>query len=292
MVRERVSREDIVASIPAYAEGSKVAVQRKVERDLDHLRGCGYPIATDSANRYFYDRGAPLLANVSALDVGLLRSILTGIRSSGPLLNAANSGLNKVLAFSPAESAELKYLQANIPAGDSALFLARAIQNRQRVSFHYESTSRAGSRTYELEPAALAEHFDAYFVSGPGREHTGAHMSWRTFRTTRIDESSLHVTGPATSAVAEPTESVFSYTDVILAIRPGCAGPLVGRGHGVQPPDGAGWPHYLYRELSRNQLFETLATYGKDVRIVAPEAAVTEWNARLHHLASLGGHHG
>lgn len=272
-----VSRELIVRSLPAYREGSPMAILRKIERDLMYLRRSGYPIATDSENRYFYDRSAPLLASVSALDVGLLRSLIAGIRTRGPLVNAASSGMSKLLAASPAQQTGQKYLQANIPQGDSALFLARAMQNRKRVQFNYGSSGRS----YLLEPAALEEHFDVYFVSGQAR---GTEWSWRTFRATRIIEDSLMVVGPAELDAAAPeSDSFFSYSDVVIAIRPGHAAPLASRG--ILKND----DEYYFRELSRNRLFEALATYGADVRLLGPEPAVKDWQARLAHL---GGIHG
>ena len=285
IVRGAVAREDIVASLPAYAQGSAIAIQRKIERDLDYLRGCGYPIATDSANRYLYDRNVPLLANVSALDVGLLRSVLTEVRTRGPLFSAASTGLSKLLASSPAQIEETKYLQANIPAGDSALFLARAIQHHRRVQFDYQSSHHEGVRTYLLEPVALEEQYDVYFVSGPAG--AAGQWSWRTFRTTRIVQETLRVVGNAEQdRTAPPDQSYFSYSDVVLEIRPGCAAPLVSRG---RPLNGN---EYLYREVKRNTLFEALATYGADVRLLAPIEAVKDWRARLAHLRSLGGGRG
>ncbi len=285
IVRGAVAREDIVASLPAYAQGSAISIQRKIERDLDYLRGCGYPIATDSANRYFYDRNAPLLANVNALDVGLLRSVLTEVRTRGPLFNAASTGLSKLLASSPAQIEETKYLQANIPAGDSALFLARAIQHHRRVQFDYQSSHHEGVRIYLLEPVALEEQYEVYFVSGPASA-TGQ-WSWRTFRTTRIVQGTLRVVGNAEQdRTALPDRSYFSYSDVVLEIRPGCAAPLVSRGRHMNGNE------YLYREVNRNALFEALATYGADVQLLAPIEAVKDWRARLAHLRSLGGVHG
>ena len=285
IVRGAVAREDIVASLPAYAQGSAISIQRKIERDLDYLRGCGYPIATDSANRYFYDRNAPLLANVNALDVGLLRSVLTEVRTRGPLFNAASTGLSKLLASSPAQIEETKYLQANIPAGDSALFLARAIQHHRRVQFDYQSSHHEGVRIYLLEPVALEEQYDVYFVSGPASA-TGQ-WSWRTFRTTRIVQGTLRVVGNAEQdRTALPDRSYFSYSDVVLEIRPGCAAPLVSRGRHMNGNE------YLYREVNRNALFEALATYGADVQLLAPIEAVKDWRARLAHLRSLGGGRG
>lgn len=288
-----VTREDIVASIPAYQGGNATGTKRKIERDLDSLRGAGYPITSDAQYRYSYNQAAPLLAQVNALDVGLLRSLLSGVHTRGPLFSAASAGLHKLLASSSAQSPEAKYVQANIPEGDSALPLARAIQNGQRISFEYESASHAGSRTYELEPTELAEHFDTYFVSGQARR-VGPAGAWgrRTFRATRIAEGSLHTVGAATQPrQSEPAESVFTFAEVLLAIRPGCALPLASRGEPVDGPDGE-WPRYRFRSMSRNYLFETLATYGLDVRLLGPTVAADEWTSRLNHLAQLGGNRG
>ena len=132
---------------------------------------------------------------------------------------------------------------------------------------------------------ALEEQYDVYFVSGPASA-TGQ-WSWRTFRTTRIVQGTLRVVGNAEQdRTALPDRSYFSYSDVVLEIRPGCAAPLVSRGRHMNGNE------YLYREVNRNALFEALATYGADVQLLAPIKAVKDWRARLAHLRSLGGVHG
>ncbi|MFT0847144.1 WYL domain-containing protein [Actinomycetaceae bacterium L2_0104] len=296
MSRHGVSKSDIRGQLPVYGGRTDAAFERLLERDLDSLRRAGYPLVSGDDHTYHLDRNAGLHPNVSALDISLLRALLAGVTTRGPLYLAANNGLHKLLATSPSQQGRTQFLQANIPAGDEALRLARALQNRQRVRFEYRGTTNTGPTAYLLEPCQLEEHFDVYYVSGPakrlGESHRGGRWEERrTFRTTRIVAGSLSVVASAQRPrPKEQTRSVFTVDEAMLAIRPGCALPLVARGAPCESCPGApeGWECFRYRHVNRQKLFEELATYGLDVRLLGDEALVTEWRMRLRHLASLG----
>ncbi|MFT3942563.1 MAG: WYL domain-containing protein [Ancrocorticia sp.] len=296
--RNAVTKHDIRRLLPAYGDRSDAAFERLLERDLDTLRRAGYPIDATADYTYRYDRTAGLAVNVSALDISLLRALLSGVTTRGPLYLAANNGLHKLLATSNSLQDRASYLTANIPAGEEALRLARALQHRQQVRFEYSGASAAGVSEYLLEPSELEEHFDVYYVSGPARRLSGPKGPgrWeerRTFRATRIVPGSFAVVGPAQRPQPAPgSASIFTAEQAIVAIRPGAALPLAMRGEliddGVTSPVPDGWQVFRYRHVDQQRLFEELASYGLDVRLLGDDELVRQWRARLRHLAGLG----
>lgn len=290
-----VSKADVQRLLPAYGGRNPVAFERLLERDLENLRKAGYPIVSDETHRYHFDRAAGLRPNVSALDVSLLRALLAGVTTRGPLYLAANNGLHKLLATSAGAAEQAQFLQASIPAGDEALRLARALQNGQQVRLSYRSTTGSGLSEYLLEPSELEEHFDVYYVSGPARRLSGPHGEgpWeerRTFRTTRIEPGTLAVVGESTHLHStRGKDTVFTAEDAVLAVRPGAALPLASRGEPCASVAGApdGWQCLRYRHIDRQRLFEELAAYGLDVRLLGDDALVAQWRQRVTHLARI-----
>ena len=302
--RSTVTKHDVRHLLPAYGNRSDIAFEKLLERDLDTLRRAGYPIDVTTDYTYRYDRTTGLAINVSALDISLLRALLSGVTTRGPLYLAANNGLHKLLATSNSLQDRASYLTANIPAGEEALRLARALQHRQQVRFAYSGASAAGVSEYVLEPSELEEHFDVYYVSGPAKRLSGPKGSghWeerRTFRATRIVPGSFATVGPAERPrPVAGSASVFTAEEATIAIRPGAALPLALRGDPVAPDifndDGVtsrvpdGWQVFRYRHVDQQRLFEDLAGYGLDVRLLGDDELVRKWRARLRHLAGLG----
>ncbi len=303
--RSAVTKHDVRQLLPAYADRNDAAFERLLERDLENLRRAGYPIIVSDDYTYRYDRTAGLAVNVSALDISLLRALLSGVTTRGPLYLAANNGLHKLLATSNSLQDRASYLTANIPAGEEALRLARALQYHQQVRFAYSGTSAAGVSEYLLEPSELEEHFDVYYVSGAAKRLSGPKGPgrWeqrRTFRATRIVPGSLSTVGPAERPrPATGSASVFTAEEALVAIRPGTALPLAMRGEQVEPrdvldDDGVApripddWPMFRFLHVDQQRLFEELAGYGLDVRLLGDDELVHQWQARLRHLAGLG----
>ncbi len=118
---------------------------------------------------YRYDRTAGLAVNVSALDISLLRALLSGVTTRGPLYLAANNGLHKLLATSNS-------LQDRASRTSPRILQRGEKRYVWRVPFSI--TSRSDSPTpvhrrqvseYLLEPSELEEHFDVYYVSGAAK---------------------------------------------------------------------------------------------------------------------------
>lgn len=275
--------------IPAYgAYSSHDSFQRVFERDISALRAAGYPIAVDEEGVYRYDRSAPIIAPLSALDVGLVRSFLAGLGKGGGLVGAAHSGMSKILATSEADRAAPRYLRASVPSGEDVVPIARALQYRRRISFAYEGRGPEPSR-YQLEPHSLAQHFDAFYVTGAARAEESAAWVTKTFRISRIISGSLSVDGPATEPASADPADAFTPVRAVLAVRPGAAAPLLAQGRKASwSAQKDGWDVIEIGPVNRQRIFDILLSYGKDVRLLADESLLREWRERLRHLVDLG----
>ena len=188
-----VTRAQARADIPAYADyDSTAAFRRTFERDIAVLRQAGYPIAVED-DSYRIAEEAPIIAPLTALDVGLVRSLLTGLGRGGSLRSAAHTGMAKILATTASKQPAPRFVHAAVPSGDAVVPIARALQYRRRVSFAYRGTRR---RDYVLEPARLFVQRGAFYASGQARGDDGE-WGYRTFRVSRVVPGSLRV-GPAT----------------------------------------------------------------------------------------------
>ena len=277
-----------------YAGLSELTSDRYIVRDIKDLRRAGYPIVTDGS-AYVYDRSAPLVATVSQLDLGLLKAALGAMSNSDERMFTVRNGLQKLLATSQASQASqtsVRYLQAAIPAGDCVAVVARAIQDSRVLSFQYPDGDSSGYATYEVEPVELSEHFDAFYVSGNSSKNKGAWFE-RTFRISRIQEGSLEAGDPfirQPDLTASTPNNAFSVARAVVAIRPGTSAPFARRGQTCDELPGTpeGWQCYEFVNMDRNRLAECLMTYGVDVKLVGDDELVSQWRARLAHLAGLG----
>ena len=137
-----VTRAQARADIPAYADyDSTAAFRRTFERDIAVLRQAGYPIAVED-DSYRIAEEAPIIAPLTALDVGLVRSLLTGLGRGGSLRSAAHTGMAKILATTASKQPAPRFVHAAVPSGDAVVPIARALQYRRRVSFAYRGTRR------------------------------------------------------------------------------------------------------------------------------------------------------
>ncbi|MCF2706421.1 WYL domain-containing protein [Arcanobacterium haemolyticum] len=281
-----ISRDKLRTTLPVYEGMSERAFARSLDRDLEALRFSGYPIVYDADRGYHVDRSSSFHAHVSNVDVGLLRAAVAGVVDDVRGFSV-RTGLNKLLATSDSSKAK-GIVRASIPEGDEAVPLARAIQLSVSVTFTYG----AREREYELRPTRLEVHYGAFYVVGFARrlDASRGRFEHRTFRVSRMALGSLRF-GLPWSADGEAPEDpgVFSFSDVIVAVRPGCAAPMIGRGESTKAQADAptGWECIRFDHAERHRLFEDLFTYGRDVRLIADETACSAWDSRLSHISAL-----
>ncbi|MGY0234417.1 helix-turn-helix transcriptional regulator [Longispora urticae] len=203
---------------------------RTVRRDVDRLRGLGYPVEATlgAAGGYRLVAGAampPLLLDdeeAVAMVIGLraaARQPVTGIgeasvRALGKLQQVLPARLRRRAAALTAATAPAPgWGQSTVDPKDLTV-LAAAIATHERVTFHY--TSPTGTRSRRLaEPAGLVvvgRHW--YLVAYDNDRH-----AWRTFRADRLGrpESTGARFAPRTLPAPDPATYV---TDTLYESAP------------------------------------------------------------------------
>ncbi len=184
---------------------------RTVRRDVDRLRGLGYPVesVTGAAGGYRLRAGAampPLLLDdeeAIAIAVGLstaARASVTGIEE------ASVRALVKLEQVLPAHRRRrvraLQSASSSVPAGGPTVdpecltVLAAACRDTQRVRFAYRSRDGEDTRR-EVEPDALVNVGRRWYLVAWDRDRE----DWRTFRVDRMR-------APATTGVRFPPRSL------------------------------------------------------------------------------------
>ncbi|HWT24444.1 MAG TPA: YafY family protein [Solirubrobacteraceae bacterium] len=184
---------------------------RTVRRDVDRLRGLGYPVEslTGPAGGYRLRAGTampPLLLDdeeAIAIAVGLrtaARASVTGIEETSV---RALVKLEQVLpAHLRRRVSALQSATMTVPAGGPTIdpqcltVLAAACRDRERVRFAYQGRDGAASRR-EAEPHSLVNVGRRWYLVA----WDCARADWRTFRVDRLD-------GPATTGVRFPAREL------------------------------------------------------------------------------------
>lgn len=281
-----ISRETVGREVPAYSNcASAGAFQRMFERDVSDLRDAGYPIIAEAAG-YFLRPASRVEMEVSALDAGLIRSLLSALPSGDARAKTAGNGLLKLLsdARDDRPQAQRASVIASIPTGTEVIGVAQALGESRRVAFDYQRGPDT-VKHYQAEPWALFHHFGAFYFSGWAR--SGQTWGERTFRLDRIIDGSLTL-GEEASHAREQGDSSTAFTSdyVVLSIADGEAEPLRTRGEKLASTE-PGFAFYEYRDYPKNRLFEDLCLYGSSVRIAAPAELRAEWEARVAHLGAV-----
>ncbi|GAA3388224.1 helix-turn-helix transcriptional regulator [Cryptosporangium minutisporangium] len=174
---------------------------RTLRRDVDRLRGYGYPVETQPGPGGYYRLSAgsampPLLledAEAIATLLGLALLASTGMASEGSIGDAATRAYGKVDQYLPKRlRARAAAVRASVEAGqvhapstgvDTMSALADAIHRRHVVTFDYVGAS--GSTTERrVEPHRQIHHsLRWYLLAWDVDKH-----DWRVFRTDRITD--------------------------------------------------------------------------------------------------------
>jgi predicted DNA-binding transcriptional regulator YafY len=194
---------------------------RTIRRDVERLRGLGYPVEslTGPAGGYRLRAGAampPLLLDEDeaiAIAVGLrtaARASVTGIEET------AIRALVKLEQVLPAHLrrrvAALGAATVSPPPGGPTVdpqqltTIGAACRDRERLRFHYESRDGAASRR-EVEPHALVNRGRRWYLVAwdRGRE------DWRTFRVDRLRRAAA--TGARFTPRALPAKDPAAYVE-------------------------------------------------------------------------------
>lgn len=282
-----LTKETILSSVAGYREqweagASKDALEKMFERDKENLRGLGVPIETigDRADpedlreaRYRVptaEYALPDDISFSPAEVALL-NIAGSVWGSESLSVDARSGLRKIRALGiPVDEPIIGYAP-RIRARDAAFpALQRAIEQCRVVTFSYLRPGDARSRERRIRPLALLEYEARWHVFGFDLTMDAE----RTFLLSRIvgdvtvtrerfDEA-LRV-GAGERALAG-LEAVARRQRALLEVHPGTEAALRLSRRAESAPQGIVVPY-----VDLHVFADELASYGPEVRVVAPD---------------------
>lgn len=282
-----LTKETILSSVTGYREqweagASKDALEKMFERDKENLRGLGVPIETigDRADpedlreaRYRVptaEYALPEDISFSPAEVALL-NIAGSVWGSESLSADARSGLRKIRALGiPVDEPIIGYAP-RIRARDAAFpALQRAIEQCRVVTFSYLRPGDARSRERRIRPLALLEYEARWHVFGFDLTMDAE----RTFLLSRIvgdvtvtrerfDEA-LRV-GAGERALAG-LEEVARRQRALLEVHPGTEAALRLSRRAESAPQGIVVPY-----VDLHVFADELASYGPEVRVVAPD---------------------
>lgn len=195
---------------------------RTLRRDVDRLRGHGYPVETRPGPGGHYRLAAgrtlpPLMLEddeAIAMLLGLASLSASGSAAAGSLDEAATRAYGKLEQFLPKRlrhriarlraSVETGAVTAPSTSAEHLGLLADAIGNRQVVAFDYERKDGAVAPR-RVEPQRQAHHLGRWYLLGwdLGRD------DWRVFRVDRI--GGLRVSTARFEPRPSPADSAIDY---------------------------------------------------------------------------------
>jgi predicted DNA-binding transcriptional regulator YafY len=207
---------------------------RTVRRDVEKLRGLGYPVnATPGvAGGYRLGRGAslpPLL-----LDDGEAVAVAVGLRTAagGSVTGIAETSLRALAKIEQLLPARLRHrvnavhsavvpLHARGPAiaADTLIALAAACRDHQRVGFDYSAAQRAGTNggntdtRRDAEPHRLVHTGRLWYLIAFDLDR----QDWRTFR---VDRMRLRTPAGPRFTPREPPEDLPGYVSQSVSTAP------------------------------------------------------------------------
>jgi proteasome accessory factor B len=296
-----LTKDTILGSVAGYREqresgASKDALEKMFERDKESLRGLGIPIETigdytdpDDLReaRYRVPRTEYALPEdivFSPAEVALL-NLAGGVWSQSSMSADARSGLRKIRALGISVDAPIVGYSPRVSLREPAFRpLQTAIEESRVVRFGYLKPGDPGPRRRHVQPLALVEYEGRWHVFADDLDAEAP----RTFLLSRIT-GDVDVTrtrfdparrDDAGARALAGLREVAGRQAADLQVDPGTEAELrLGR-RGTQ--DGR---RILVPYVDAHVLADELASYGPEVRVVAPEALRDEVIARLRATA-------
>jgi len=300
-----LTKETILGNVAGYREqreagASKDALEKMFERDKESLRGLGIPIETigDYADpddlreaRYRVPTAEYALPDdiaFSPAEVALL-NLAGGVWSQSSMSADARSGLRKIRALGIAVDAPIIGYSPRVSLREPAFRpLQTAIEQCRVVRFGYLKPGDPAPRRRHVQPLALVEYEARWHVLGDDLD-AGAE---RTFLLSRI-AGEVELTrarfpearreGAGERALAG-LRAVAARQSAELQVRPGTEAELRLSRRGTRDGQRLHVPY-----VDAHILADELASYGPEVRVVAPAALRDEVVGRLRAAAQRNG---
>ncbi|GAA1845277.1 helix-turn-helix transcriptional regulator [Microbacterium koreense] len=292
-----LTKDTILASVSGYREqseagASKDALEKMFERDKEALRKLGVPIETigdwadpDDLREARYrvpsaEYELPEDITFTPAELALL-TLAGGVWSENSLSADARSGVRKIRALGiPLEDPIIGFAPRLHARESSFVALQQAIEQSRVVRFSYLMPGRSQSRRRRLQPLALVEYEARWHVYGVDLDLEAD----RTFLLSRIvgevditrepfDES-LRV--GAGERALRGLDEVASRNFALVEVTPGTEAALRLARRGTPAGQGLRVPF-----VDAHVLADELASYGPEVRVVAPDDLREHVTARL-----------
>ncbi len=284
--QQGLTKDAILASVSGYREqvgagASKDALEKMFERDKESLRQLGVPIETigDHADpddlreaRYRVptsEYALPEDIEFTPAELALL-TLAGGVWESSSMSDDARSGLRKIRALGDTVDEQIIGYAPRLHARDAAFApLQRAIEQARVVTFPYLKPGEPAARHRRVRPLALVEY--------EGRWHV---LAWdldadaeRTFLLSRIAgpvETTRQSFDPALREGAGERAlaglaAVAARQEAHLEVHPGTEAALRLRRRARAAERGLAVPY-----VDAHVFAEELASYGPEVRVIAP----------------------
>lgn len=300
-----LTKDTILSSVAGYREqleagASKDALEKMFERDKENLRGLGVPIETignrtdpDDLREARYrvptaEYSLPEDITFSPAEVALL-NIAGGVWGSESLSADARSGLRKIRALGiPVDEPIIGYAPRIRVRDASFAQLQRAIEECRVVTFTYLRPGEAHPRERRIRPLALVEYEARWHVYGSDMNLDAD----RTFLLARIvgDVTPTRAKFPAElregagERALDGLRAVADRQRALLEVHPGTEAALRLARRAQEAPQGIVVPY-----VDLHVFADELASYGPEVRVVAPDALRAEVIRRLEATLELHG---
>lgn len=300
-----LTKDTILSSVAGYREqleagASKDALEKMFERDKESLRGLGVPIETignrtdpDDLREARYrvptaEYSLPDDISFSPAEVALL-NIAGSVWGSESLSADARSGLRKIRALGiPVDEPIIGYAPRIRVRDGSFPALQRAIEQSRVVTFTYLRPGEARPRERRIRPLALLEYEARWHVFGFDLNMDAD----RTFLLSRIvgDVVVTRAGFPAElregagERALEGLRRVADRQRALLEVHPGTEAALRLARRAEDAPQGIVVPY-----VDLHVFADELASYGPEVRVVAPDDLRAEVVRRLEATLRLHG---
>lgn len=273
--------------VKGYDRGGREATAKLLKRDLALLLRAGVPIETiagEEGNRYRLQKDDYALPEVNFTPEEATMLGLAGeIGQHGELAAFARSGWTKLAASGAARTLE------QIPALHSFNDLSRlsaeqldillvACREHHRIRFSYRSDRVSEPMLRTMDPWGIVNHRNRLYLVGHDLDR-GAHRSFRLFRVTDIEEvgdATHHQEGRNLQELVEQgLRNQKSMVDALVLIPGEGAQVIKDQGHEESPG------RWRLVDVDRDWLVRTIAGYGPEVVLLAPEEAREEVRALL-----------
>jgi len=282
-----LTKDTILTSVAGYREqseagASKDALEKMFERDKESLRGLGVPIETigdwadpDDLREARYR--VPSAEYELPEDIGFtpaelaLLNLAGGVWSESSMSDDARSGLRKIRALGDLVDEPIIGFSPQLNPRDPAFpALHQAIDASRVVTFPYLKPGESAPRTRRIQPLALVEYEARWHVFGIDLDARAD----RTFLLSRIVGPVVQARGTFDPALREGAgeralaglEAVAARNSALLEVNPGTEAALRLARRATPAEQGIRVPY-----VDVHIFADELASYGPEVRVVAPE---------------------